>query len=455
MKNILNNLSLIVPIAPQEEAWAGLWADLKDLPKGTEIIFSGPKKPSTQIPSRVKWIDSAPGRAQQLNEGERSATRDFLWFLHADSRFTKSTLIALIQALNNNPNAFYYFDLRFLKDGPPLMRINEIGCWIRSRWMGLPFGDQGFCLSKMNFERIGGFPEDVTYGEDHIFVWRARQNKILLRSTKAILKTSARKYRDQGWWRITTLYYKLWTKQAKPEQEKLRRIQNGQTSAIAVFVKTPELTPPKTRLAHTIGKEAASDFYELCLQTIHNTLSTFNSDPSSFVFPYWAVAEQEGLSDERWTHYGRLWQGDGDLGERLHHVYSTLQSVYKNILLIGADTPHLNQDLILKAHRILQEKDKFVIGPARDGGFYLFGGNVILPEEVWTSVAYSQSGTCDALTDKIKNYGDVVFLPTLSDADVASDLPFLMLEIQNTDHPATKEIENWIETTLKKEALWV
>ena len=119
-----------------------------------------------------------------------------------------------------------------------------------------------------------------------------------------------------------------------------------------------------------------------------------------------------------------------------------------------SETPHLNQDLIIKAHRILQEKDKFVIGTARDGGFCLFGGNVILPKEVWTSVTYGQPQTCDDLVKQIGSDGKVVLFPTLSDADVASDLPFLMQELQNTNHQATKEIENWIETTLAKETQW-
>ncbi len=454
MKNVLNNLSLIVPVAPQEEAWANLWTDLEDLPPETKIIFSGPKKPGRSIPSRVIWIDSAPGRAQQLNEGARNATRDFLWFLHADSRFTKSTLTALVQALNSDPNIFYYFDLRFLKDGPPLMFINEIGCWIRSRLMGLPFGDQGFCLSKINFDRLGGFPEEAPYGEDHLFVWRAHQHGVPLKSTRAILKTSARKYQEQGWFHNTGHYYKLWTRQARLERETLKRILRYQTTAVAVFVKTPGITPLKTRLAGTIGKESALAFYELCLETIQKTLSPFRQSTPTLVYSYWAVAEKQGLGDSRWNEFNRIWQGDGDLGERLHHVYSTLFSVHKNVILIGADAPQLSQDLISEAHHILQGKKRFVIGPARDGGFYLFGGSVALPQHVWNSVAYSQPSTCDELVAKIKNYGEVIYLPTLSDADVYEDLSFLVQELQNLNHPTQRDILNWIETTLQKEALW-
>ncbi len=453
MTTILNNLSIIIPIAPKEESWVDLWTDLEKLPIETEIIFSGPKMPREALPSRVKWVNSAPGRAQQLNTGARHAIHDFLWFLHADSRFTKTTLASLTDILKCDSNIFYYFNLQFLNDGPLLMLINEIGCWIRSRLMGLPFGDQGFCLSKINFERIGGFPEDVPYGEDHVFVWRAHQRGISIQSTKNSLKTSARKYKNLGWFHITKLYYKLWTTQARPERKKLKQINSGQTTAIAVFVKTPTLTPFKTRLATTIGKEFTLTFYELCLETIQNTLVSLNQSTLALICPYWAIAEKQGLSDQRWNAFSRIWQNDGNLGEKLHHIYSSLQTIHRNVLLIGADAPQLSQQLILKAHQILQNKSTFVIGPARDGGFYLFGGSVALPKDIWTSIAYSQSQTCNDLLIKIKNYGDVFFLPTLSDVDVYDDLSVLSQELQHTNQSEQKKISHWVDDFLKKDIL--
>ncbi|MBI4239167.1 MAG: glycosyltransferase [Deltaproteobacteria bacterium] len=197
------DISIIIPVGPEENELEALWDDLRPIKKEAELI-----------------VIRGASRPHQLNEGVRNATRDFLWFLHADSRFAKSTLTALIRALNSDPDVFYYFDLRFLNDGPPLMRINEIGCWVRSRLMGLPFGDQGFCLSTMNFKRVGGFPEEAPYGEDHLFVWRARQKKVRLRSTGAALYTSARRYAKTGWAKLTWAYARQWTRQAWPEWKK-------------------------------------------------------------------------------------------------------------------------------------------------------------------------------------------------------------------------------------------
>lgn len=197
------NISIIIPVGPGENALEALLKDIRPIEKEAEIIVIG-----------------GSSRAKQLNEGARKAMRDFLWFLHADSKLMPKTIKALLKSLGKNPQALHYFSLRFLPDGPPFMFINEIGCWIRSRILGVPFGDQGFCVSKKTFETIGGFPENVPYGEDHLFVWRARQKKIQLRCTGASLYTSARRYAKKGWAKLTWNYACLWTRQAWPEWKK-------------------------------------------------------------------------------------------------------------------------------------------------------------------------------------------------------------------------------------------
>lgn len=197
------DISIIIPVAPFEPLLEALLKDIRPIEKEAEVI-----------------VVRGSSRARQLNEGAQNATRDFLWFLHADSRFSPGTLKSLLKSLRNNPHALHYFNLRFLPDGPPLMFVNEIGCWIRSRILGVPFGDQGFAISKEKFERIGGFPETLSYGEDHLFVWRARQKRIRIRCTKAPLYTSARRYAETGWAKLTWAYARRWTRQAWPEWKK-------------------------------------------------------------------------------------------------------------------------------------------------------------------------------------------------------------------------------------------
>lgn len=221
----LRNLSIVIPLGPDEDQLPQLLDDLKDLSKEIEIILvSCIENIEQALPqNNIKYISSVQGRACQMNAGARVSQREFIWFLHADSRVMAQTLNALENSIKTAPDAVHFFRLKFKGDGPRLMVLNEWGGWFRSEVLGVPFGDQGFCLRKNIFDKIGGFPEEAPYGEDHLLVWHARQAGVKLRCTGGALLTSARKYRQGGWIALTIKYQYLWLKQALPELWKLIR----------------------------------------------------------------------------------------------------------------------------------------------------------------------------------------------------------------------------------------
>jgi len=184
MSCALDRISIIIPLAPGEAAHEQLLDDLKHL--GSEIIVS-----------------SEGSRGKSLNAGAEKARNPFLWFLHADSRVSAENLIDLEQALTRRANALHYFDLAYEDGG--LATLNACGANIRSRLCGLPYGDQGFCISKTLFEKSGGYPENVPYGEDLLFIRRAKKAGIRLNRIPSQLKTSARKYHQHGWLKLTVL----------------------------------------------------------------------------------------------------------------------------------------------------------------------------------------------------------------------------------------------------------
>ncbi len=219
-------VSIIIPIAPAETQWRNLLVCFVDLPWNSEILLIGATSAPDDfrnftndlgIQHAIRWVDSDPGRARQLNTGSKFATGRFLWFLHADSMLTPQAIEALDQALTHRPNTLHYFRLKFHDDGPRPMVLNAAGVWFRSHWLGMPFGDQGFCIEQSTFEKLGGFDETAPYGEDHLFVWTARQNGIRLNGIREPIRTSARKYQEHGWWRTTCRHVILTYRQAIPE----------------------------------------------------------------------------------------------------------------------------------------------------------------------------------------------------------------------------------------------
>jgi hypothetical protein len=209
MDDALAAVAVVVPVGPEDTPARELCDRLATLPPGAALrIVCVSRAEAARVRDALalgpRWeVVAAPrGRAWQQNAGAEGVAHRWLWFVHADSRLASATLPALAAFVRRDEPALGYFDLRF-HDGPALMRLNTVGAWIRSRWLALPFGDQGFVLPRATFAALGGFDTRLDYGEDHELVWRMRRAGIPLRPLGAPLYTSARRYADRGWLRTT------------------------------------------------------------------------------------------------------------------------------------------------------------------------------------------------------------------------------------------------------------
>lgn len=213
----LEQLSVIIPVRPGDEMWKSLLHDLAMLPSSAEIFIVSPdlspelhREFEGQLHAKLRFISSVLGRGHQMNAGANASSGEHLLFLHADSRLPKTSFDALAIVLESvSSPALTYFDLRFVEDGPPLMPLNECGARLRSNLFGIPFGDQGFCIRRDLFWQVGAYQTDLAYGEDHMFVWKCRALGIKTRRVPAPIFTSARKYRDHGWFLTTTKHISM------------------------------------------------------------------------------------------------------------------------------------------------------------------------------------------------------------------------------------------------------
>lgn len=225
-------ISVIIPVAEEDEAWKDLLPCLRTLSKEDEIILVSKASLSEELGSEAKrvgiscathWAPSDVGRAKQLNTGARWAKCYFFWFLHCDSKVDKEAIEKLKVAIGHQPRSIHFFDLKFLSDGPWLTVSNGYGVWLRSHFLRLPFGDQGYCMHREVFAQLGGFCEAAPYGEDHLLIWKAHQNRVKLGCVRAPIYTSARRYRSQGWLKTTAKHLALTVRQATPELLRLIR----------------------------------------------------------------------------------------------------------------------------------------------------------------------------------------------------------------------------------------
>ena len=165
--------------------------------------------------------------------------------------------------------------------------------------------------------------------------------------------------------------------------------------SVGIFVRTPGWSATKKRLAKQIGGYAATCLYELSLDCMAELAQNLVSSDTNV---YWAVAEEEALRDPYWTATGlpALFTGTGGgLGNRLSRIYSRLLKCGDVAVLIGSDIPQLTSAQLVPAFR--QAEQGTVIGPANDGGFYMFAGSDPLLRRIWNSVEYSTSHTLEQL----------------------------------------------------------
>jgi hypothetical protein len=189
-------LQVIVPTGPGEDSWRRL---IKQLPAEWPVCLSAVEERPADLPKHVFWLSGPAGRGRQLNAGAQASRARWLWFVHADSVMTESALSQIASAVSDDKNVLAYLELAFLPDGPRLAALNAWGANLRSRWLNLPYGDQGLCLPADWFWRLGGFRTDLERGEDLDFVVRARAAGLPLRGLPGRIYTSARRYREQGW----------------------------------------------------------------------------------------------------------------------------------------------------------------------------------------------------------------------------------------------------------------
>lgn len=191
--------------------------------------------------------------------------------------------------------------------------------------------------------------------------------------------------------------------------------------ALAIFVKTPGLSPIKTRLAESIGEESARQFYELAVKATQAVAMSVRKQMPN-VEVYWAVAEHEGLQSPIWRAFPKVFQGEGSLGDRLASVYDQLISRHQQVCFIGADSPHLSVQELKEAIDNTTAQESFVIGETLDGGFYFFGGTLPLSSELWCSVKYSSPRTSIELKAALLKIGKVTTARTNFDIDLEEDL---------------------------------
>jgi uncharacterized protein len=219
----------------------------------------------------------------------------------------------------------------------------------------------------------------------------------------------------------------------------------------AIFVKTPGLSPVKTRLAAALGAAEAEAWYRLAADAVAAVLARVPG-----VTVYWAVAEPHGSGAAQWPGLPVLPQGEGELGARMGRVHAELLARHDFALLLGADTPQLDARLLMEAARWLNSPAaRVVMGPARDGGFWLLGANRQPATEAWLHAPCGRSDTASGFRAAFDELGAWLLLPELTDVDEAGDLGAMLGELGHAASllPEQSRMAEWTRVALAQRQL--
>jgi len=170
---------------------------------------------------------------------------------------------------------------------------------------------------------------------------------------------------------------------------------------LGVFAKhwTPGFV--KKRLAATEGEVRAAKLYNLFLKTTLRRFSTSGERRILGFTPKTKQSEFKILAGSSWTLQPQV---VGDLGQRMDYYF---QDAFRNgmdhVLLIGSDSPHLPLSFLCQAYQALSWAE-VVLGPSRDGGYYLIGLRRPFPE-LFCEIDWGTSAVWQQTTEKITSRG--------------------------------------------------
>lgn len=185
---------------------------------------------------------------------------------------------------------------------------------------------------------------------------------------------------------------------------------------LIIFVKNKIPGKVKTRLAAGIGPDKAMEVYDRLLSHTHQVTRCLDCDKTVF---FSEKIEEEGLWGD--GNFALACQSGTELGRRMENAFDMqFAKGAEKVCIIGSDTFEISPEILKASFNALQKHD-VVIGPARDGGYYLLGMKELQPE-LFHNKSWSTEGVLSQTLDDLHRLQlDYFLLPELNDIDHKED----------------------------------
>lgn len=203
------NISIIVPVLNEAAIVRAFLQHLRTTAPNAEIIVvdGGSNDGTVELCRGLAdhILESARGRARQMNAGAQSAHGKILWFLHSDSRIATNSLKAIEDMLADSRIVAGCFRLQIVP-ARWVYRVRDVIGDLCVNLFRIALGDRGLFCRRENFLALGGYPDQPLL-EDADF-YRKLRTVGRVRQIPITIETSARRYEALGPVR-TSLFYLL------------------------------------------------------------------------------------------------------------------------------------------------------------------------------------------------------------------------------------------------------
>jgi uncharacterized protein len=210
-------------------------------------------------------------------------------------------------------------------------------------------------------------------------------------------------------------------------------------NALVVMAKAPVAGVAKSRLAPPLSLEEAAELYRcLLLDLLENVASFEEADLYLAFTPADAVRLFRDLAP---PNFRRVPQRTEDLGERMSGIFEdSFEKGYERVVVIGSDLPVFPSSFLRDAFRALAGLSDVVLGPSRDGGYYLIGLSRLVPE-IFTGIPWGTARVLQATQDQLSRIGvEPSLLEGWFDVDTVEDLKFLRQMVSTAAQTRTSEM---------------
>lgn len=204
---------------------------------------------------------------------------------------------------------------------------------------------------------------------------------------------------------------------------------------VILFVKAPIPGQVKTRLARKLGGQAAVRLYKCFVNDLVKKIESAGLHLYIFYDPPDAEA-----AIRAWLGCNRFCfpQKGKDLGERMSLAFQqTFSGGVQRAVLIGSDLPDLPAEIIANALTALNESPA-VIGPSKDGGYYLIGFRPSsFRTDVFEDIPWSSERVLSATLDRFAKTGIPFWTaPEWNDIDTPEDIAMLIKSLTKNPNSA-------------------